>query len=266
MLKPKVIVLSGYGLNCEEETKFAFETAGAVANIVHINDLIAGQYKLSNYQIMVIPGGFSYGDDTGAGNAYAEKVKNNLWEEITSFVQKDKLAIGICNGFQVLVNLGLVPALNNKYGKREAALINNNKPRYTVRWVDLKIENKTPWLIGIENISLPIAHGEGKFYAEKEVMEKIKNRKLIAAKYIKGELCTYLELNSNPNGSFEDIAGITDETGKILGLMPHPERAQFFHQLPNWTYLAELYKREGKKIPKVGPGLKIFQNGVDYFK
>lgn len=265
-MKPKAIILSGYGLNCEEETRFAFETAGGAADIVHVNDLIDGSFSLKNYQILVFQGGFSYGDDTGAGNAYAEKVKNNLWEEITSFVQKDKLVIGICNGFQILVNLGLVPALNNKYGVREVALIHNNNTRYTVRWVDLKIENNTPWLTGIENIFLPIAHGEGKFYTSDEVLRKLKKQNMIAMRYIKGEMCAWLDLTANPNGSLDDIAGITDKTGRILGLMPHPERAQFFHQLPNWTSLIQQYKRIGKTIPKEGPGLKIFQNGVNYFK
>lgn len=265
-MKPRTIVLAGYGLNCEEETKFAFETAGAKTEIVHVNDLIGGQYKLDNYQIMAIPGGFSYGDDTGAGNAYAEKVKNNLWEEIISFVQKDKLIIGICNGFQILVNLGLLPALKRKYGTREVALIHNDSARYTVRWTDLKVENHCPWLLGISQISLPIAHGEGKFYAHSEVLKELKKKKLIALRFVKGEMCKWADLEANPNGSLDDIAGITDESGRIFGLMPHPERAQFFCQLPNWTYLAEQYKREGKRIPKEGPGLKIFQNGVSYFK
>lgn len=265
MIKPKIIVLAGYGLNCEEETKYAFELAGGKADIVHINDLIAGFSKLNDYQIMAIPGGFAYGDDTGSGNAYAQKLKNHLWDKLINFISSDKLAIGICNGFQILVNLGLLPALDKQYGKREVALLHNDSARYTVRWVDLKVENKTPWLEGIKNIFLPIAHGEGKFFTPAPIIKKIKQKKLVALRYAKGEIYKYQSLAYNPNGALDDIASITDETNRIFGLMPHPERAVFFTQLPHWTYLKEKYQREGKEIPTFGPGLKIFQNGINYF-
>ncbi len=265
MIKPKVIILSGYGLNCEEETKFAFELSGAKGDIAHINDLITGHYKLKDYQILAIPGGFAYGDDTGSGNAYAIKLKNHLWDKLVNFIQKDKLVIGICNGFQILVNLGLLPTIGKKYGERHAALLNNTSARYTVRWVDLKIENKTPWLKGIEKISLPIAHGEGKFYCNDKILEKLKRKNMIAAKYVKGEICQFQSLESNPNGALDDIAGITDESGRIFGLMPHPERAIFFTHLPQWPWLKEKYQRQGKPVPIEGPGLKIFQNAVRYF-
>ena len=264
-MKPKVIILSGYGLNCEEETKYAFELAGGQADIVHINDLITKIYNLNNYQILAIPGGFAYGDDTGSGNAYAQKLKNHLWKELIKFVKGDKLVIGICNGFQILVNLGLLPALNNKYGDRQVALLHNTSARYTVRWIDLKIENQNPWFSNIETLSLPIAHGEGKFFAEGEILKKLNTQKLIAAKYTKGEICDYQSLDFNPNGSVNDIAAITNETGKILGMMPHPERAIFFTQLPNWTYLKEQYLRKNQELPKFGPGIIIFKNAVNYF-
>lgn len=256
MAKPKVLVFSGYGLNCEEETKFAFELAGGKADIVHINDLIANPSKLSRYQIMTIPGGFAYGDDTGSGNAFANKLKNHLRQNLLTFVSKDKLVIGICNGFQILVNFGL-------FGK--VALLHNTNARYTVRWVDLKIQNKSPWLLGIKTISLPIAHGEGRFYAEEKVLKKLEEKRRIAARYIKGEICDYQFLSPNPNGSLKDIAAITDQTGRVFGIMPHPERAILFTQLPNWPYLKEKFLREGKKLPRYGPGLQIFQNAVKYF-
>lgn len=265
MVKSKVLVFTGYGLNSEEETAYAFNLAGARTDIVHINDLIDGIFKLDQYQILAIPGGFAYGDDTGSGNAYASKLKNHLWDKLLNFIEKDKLVIGICNGFQILVNLELLPALNNKFGKREVALLHNTNARYVVRWVDVKICNNSPWLKGIKEISLPIAHGEGKFYASKEVLDKLCKNQQIVLKYIKGDICSWQDLPANPNGSLEDVAGITDKTGKILGLMPHPERAVFFTQLPHWTYLKEKYQREGKLIPKYGPGLKIFQNAINYF-
>ncbi len=266
MINPKVLIFSGYGLNCEDETKYAFEMAGAKADIVHINDLIDNKKLLNQYQILAFPGGFSFGDDTGSGNAFAQKIKNHLWQEIKKFIEKDKLIIGICNGFQVLVNLGLVPAFNNQYGHREVALTDNDSAQYTVRWVDLKIYNNSPWLKNIKTISLPIAHGEGKFYGSKSVLFRLKKQNLIVARYIKGQICQYQSLDANPNGSLDDISAITDQSKKILGIMPHPERAIFFTQLPNWTYLKEKLQREGKPCPKNGPGLQIFQNGINYFK
>jgi phosphoribosylformylglycinamidine (FGAM) synthase-like amidotransferase family enzyme len=281
---PKVIVLSGYGLNCEEETAFAFTLAGAKADIVHINDLADRIKKLKNYQILAIPGGFSYGDDTGSGKAYANKLKNHLKKELDEFVQKDKLTIGICNGFQILTNLGLLPGV----------LTFNDNARYTDRWVDVCIpqpviarsasdeaifsKNKiasvalamtkvvSPWLTGIDHLSLPIAHGEGKFMAGDETLSSLKKQKMIAGVYYKGEMCNYQNLTPNPNGSTLDIAMLTSANGKILGTMPHPERAMFFTQAPNWPLLKEQLIRAGKPLPKYGPGLQIFKNAVSYFK
>lgn len=266
MKKPCVLVFAGYGLNCEEETAFAFETAGAQADIVHINDVIAGLNKLSDYQILAFPGGFAYGDDTGSGNAYAQKIKNHIWKEIEKFLHGNGLVIGICNGCQVLVNLGLIPAIRGRYGEREVALLHNDSARYTVRWVDLKIENDSPWLTGIDTLSVPIAHGEGKLYASEKTLHTLKRNKLIALRYVKGDMCTHQNLPANPTGTLDDIAGITDKTGRIFGIMPHPERAMFFTQLPNWPILAEKLRRAGKPLPKYGPGLEIFKNAVRYFK
>lgn len=265
-MKPKVIIFSGYGLNSEEETKYAFQVAGAKeVDIVHINDLIDGIYNLNDYDIAAFPGGFAYGDDTGSGNAYANKLKNHLWGEIEKFVNRDTLTIGICNGFQIIVNLGLLPALEYKFGNRQVALLHNAQARYIDRWVDLKISNNSPWLKDIKTFSTAISHGEGRFYASPDVLKKLKKQNLIALKYYKGEICEYQNLLANPTGTLEDIAGITNESGKILGLMPHPERGMLFTHRPNWTFLKEKYKREGKKIPEFADGIKIFKNAVSYF-
>jgi len=264
MAKPNVLVLTGYGINCDEETKFAFERAGAKADLVHINDLIEAPKKLDDYQIVAFPGGFSYGDDTGSGNALAWKIRNNLG--IERFTEDNRLVIGICNGFQVLVNLGLLPAIEGKYGHRQVALNHNDSARYLDRWVDLEFNGKSPWTKGVGRISLPIAHGEGNFYASPEVLKEINARGLVAARYVEGDICRYQSLPANPNGSLENIAGITDETGKVFGLMPHPERAISFTQLPNWTFLREQYRRAGKEIPEEARGIKIFENGVKYFE
>jgi phosphoribosylformylglycinamidine synthase len=265
MTKPKALIFSGYGLNSEEETAYGFELAGAHADIVHINDIVDGTFKLENYQILSFPGGFAYGDDTGAGNAYANKVKNHLWEAVQNFVQKDKLVIGICNGCQIVHNLGLVPAFEKHTGERQVALVNNQSAKFITRWTDMKVSAKTPWLNGIKEISLPIAHGEGKFYTTKENLKTLQTNKQIALQYVKGPTSTYLDLPANPNGAIEDIAGIIDTTGKILGLMPHPERGMFFVQRPDWPLIKEQTIRAKKKLPTVGPGLQIFKNAVNYF-
>lgn len=265
-MRPKILVFAGYGFNSELETKFAFDWAGGKADIVHINDLINGYYKLDKYQIIAYPGGFAYGDDTGAGNAYALKVKNHLWQDLLSFVSKDKLVIGICNGFQVLVNLGLLPGFNCEYGIRKIGLMHNKSARYVVRFVDLKVESdKSPWLAGIKKLSIPVSHGEGRLCIADDDLKTLNRKKMVVLRYIKGEMCKYLDLPTNPNGSVEDIAGITDKSGRILGLMPHPERAIFFTQLPNWPYIKEYCKRNKKNLPAEGPGLQIFKNAVRYF-
>ena len=255
MAKPKILIFSGYGLNCEEETKYAFELAGGSADIVHINDLIDGTKNIKNYQILAFPGGFSYGDDIGSGKAYANKVRNHLADDLKTFIRQDKLVIGICNGFQILTNLGFLPG----------ALTFNDSARYIDRWVDVKIEGNSPWLKGIDTISLPIAHGEGKFYTDSKTLKELNSKKEIAGRYIKGEVCTYQELSANPNGALENIAGVLGSDGRILGLMPHPERALFTTQLPQSPYLKEKSRRDGKKLQKYGLGLQIFKNAIDYF-
>jgi phosphoribosylformylglycinamidine synthase subunit PurQ / glutaminase len=264
-MKPSVIIFSGYGVNGEEETKVSFEEAGARADIVHINDIISNPKILDKYQIISFPPGFSYGDDTGSGNAYANKLRNHLWMKLQGLINKDVLILGVCNGFQILVNLGLIPALSVS-GKRQAALTHNEKARFSARWVDLKVISESVWLKDVEEFSLPIAHGEGRFYADEKTLDLIEKRGQVALRYCKGEVVTFQDLDPNPNGSLRDIAGITDPSGRILCLMPHPDRAIFFTQLPHWTYLKEQYLREGKALPKYTEAFKIFQNAVKYFK
>ncbi len=253
--KPKILVLSGYGLNCEEETALAFTLAGGDSTVVHINDVVANKNVMDKYQILAIPGGFSYGDDTGSGRAYANKLNNHLSDALKKFAASDKLIISICNGFQILTQIGLLPG----------ALLHNKNPRYLDRWVDLKINSKSPWLKEISGMSVPIAHGEGNFYASKQDLAIIQKQRQIAGVYTKGEICKLQNLEANPNGSKLNVAIVTSANGRILGSMPHPERAMFFTQLPHWTLLKEQFMREGKKIPTYGPGLEIFKNGVEYF-
>ena len=253
--KPRVLIFSGYGLNTEDETKSAFEMVGATADIVHINDIIARPAILNKVQIVVFPGGFSYGDDTGSGKAYANRVKQHLGDALQKFLARDTLAVGICNGFQIITNAGILPG----------ALIANDSARYICRWVDLEVTGNSPWLAGIKTLSIPIAHGEGKYYAPEKTLAKLASDNAIALRYFGGETSKYLNLPANPNGSLENIAGITGYNGRVLGLMPHPERAVRFPQLPHWTYLRESYVRQGKALPTEGPGLQIFKNAVNYF-
>ncbi len=246
--KPKIIILSGYGLNCEEETKFAFEWVGGNVNIVHINDLIAKPGMLKEYDIMVFPGGFSYGDDTGSGKAYANKFKNHLAKELAEFLSRDTLVIGICNGFQIITNLGILPG----------GLTYNKNEKYLDRWVDLEVKGESPWLSGIKKISLPIAHGEGHYVISQKEYKEMEKRKQIAFTYTKGEICNFQNLEKNPNGSDYDIAGVLAYNGRVLGLMPHPERAMFPHQSPLWQM--------NKTKQKEGAGLQIFKNAINYFR
>ncbi len=266
MAEPRALILAGYGINCDKETKFAFERAGARAELVHINDLIDGHRRLEDYQILAFPGGFSYGDDTGAGNALASRIRNHLWDDVRKFVERDHLAIGICNGFQVMANLGLLPALDGNYGNREVALVHNDNARYTDRWVDLRFEGNSVWANGLKFMSLPIAHGEGKFYASEKMLKRISGAEQVAARYDYDYVCMHGELEANPNGSLEDIAAISDESGRLIGMMPHPERAIDFTQLPYWTLKKERLLREGREVPDEAPGIHIFKNGVEYFK
>jgi len=267
MSNPKALILSGYGINCEEETAYAFEKSGARSQIVHINDLIDGSKKMGDFQIFAIPGGFSYGDDTGAGKALANRVINNLKDEVLKFVKKDTLTIGICNGFQVLTALGLTPALNNEYGVRQAALMANTSARYICRWVHLKnMTGKCVFTKGIEYLYVPIAHGEGNFYIPDNQLKELREGNQVVFTYVRDDGSEANgEYPFNPNGALADIAGICDPSGRILGMMPHPERAQFFHNRPDFAFEKEKLIREEKPIPMYNEGGLIFKNAVEYF-
>lgn len=251
----QVLILAGYGLNCEEETRFAFEQAGAKGTIVHINDLIESPAQLRNYQTLVFPGGFSYGDDTGSGNAFANRVKNNLWDEVQTFIARDTLTIGICNGCQILVRLGVMGD--------DVALTHNSSGRYQCRWVDLKVQDtETPWLKNIDTMHIPVAHGEGNFVFNKESAD---NR--LALQYVTPEgKAANGAYPYNPNGAEKDCAALTSHNGRVLAMMPHPERAMFFHQREDYAQLKEQYLRQGKTLPETGDGITLFNNAVAYFK
>ena len=262
----KALIMSGFGINSEMETQVVFARAGMDADIVHINDLIDGKFNLLDYRLLVFPGGFSYGDDTGAGNAYANRLRNNLWRDVEEFLAGDNLVLGICNGFQILANLGLVPAFDRQY-KRDIALIPNRKGVLECRFVTLKPAADNLWTRGIEKIYCPIAHGEGNFFCPKDTLDRIRRQKMIAFTYCREDMTPARgEYPYNPNGSLEDIAGITSADGKVLGLMPHPERAMEFSSLYDWPVRREQMKRAGIAIPLESMNMQLFRNIVDNFR
>lgn len=263
----KVLVLAGYGLNCEEETAHGFERAGLKPQIRHINDLIENPNELGETQILAVPGGFSYGDDTGSGNAFAQKMKLALWDHLKRFVERDTLTIGICNGCQIISNLALVPAIDGKYGERTVAVTYNLSARYQCRWIDLKVEpSNSPWLQGIEKLHVPVAHGEGRFMMEPKILKTLQKNKQIAMRYVKPDgKPANGEFPFNPNGSTDDIAAMTDPTGRILAIMPHPERGMFTWQRDDYDRLKDKAQRDGSKLPEEADGMALFRNAAAYF-
>ncbi|MDD4980635.1 MAG: phosphoribosylformylglycinamidine synthase I [Candidatus Omnitrophica bacterium] len=265
MKKPKACILRTAGTNCDRETAFAFHKAGAAIELLHINSLIRLRKRLRDYQILAIPGGFTYGDDIAAGKILANELRHKLTGDIKKFIQEGKIIIGICNGFQVLVKSGLLPG-NNEL-TQEASLVINDSGKFEDRWVYLKksqipnpkSQNKCIWTKNLpEIIYLPVAHGEGKFITkDKAVLQRIRDNNQIVFQYCdeQGRSTGY---PYNPNGSQDNIAGIIDDSGRILGLMPHPERHIEAFQHPR--------KWQTAKKKSEGDGLQIFRNGVEYIR
>ena len=261
--KPKAIILRTAGTNCDYETKYALEKAGADVDLVHVNQLVKDKGLLSSYHIFVLPGGFTYGDDIAAGKVLANQLRHHLLDELTRFVDDGKLVIGICNGFQVLIKMGLLPGRNgtqpssNEY-RQEFTLTYNDSNKFEDRWVYLKsFSDKSVFIDNDCMLYIPIAHAEGKFVADNGgELENLGKSGQIIFKYVDkdGNIANY---PWNPNGSLDNIAGICDSTGRVLGMMPHPERYIEPTQHPRWT-------REGLKAE--GDGIAIFRNAVNYVK
>lgn len=269
MAQIKAIVLRAAGINCDMETEYALELAGAKAERVHINRIIEDKKLLEKHQIIVFPGGFSYGDDVAAGKILANQIVHHLYEPIQKFIDDGKLVLGICNGFQVLVKAGILPGSNkklatedtesnqlSKIGNQSVTITYNDSGKFEDRWVYLAPQ--TEKCIFIEpgrQIYLPVAHGEGKVVTkDKARLEKLKSEGHIAFKYVDkaGKEGNY---PINPNGSVDSIAGLTDVTGRVLGLMPHPERHVRLTQHPHWSCL---------KNKQDGDGMTIFVNAVRF--
>jgi phosphoribosylformylglycinamidine synthase len=243
---PRVCIVTGCGINADRELAEAFSLAGFSADRVHIFDLRDSPNILGPYAVLAFPGGFSFGDHLGSGKVLAYLIKSRMKDRLEAFVHAGGLILGICNGFQTLVKMGILPNLSGDFSQ-DVSLIHNESGLFDDRWVDVRYhrENASPWLIGLDRISYPIRHGEGRFItASPSVAEEIQRRGLIALTYEGG----------NPNGSEMAIAGITDTTGRVLGMMPHPEAFLYPENHPRWT--------RGQVRPEAG--LRLFENARRY--
>jgi phosphoribosylformylglycinamidine synthase I len=243
-------MLRAPGTNCDYETQVAFELAGSAVDSALVYELFRRERSLDDYQILVIPGGFTYGDDISAGRIFANEIRLQLGEDVRGFVAQGKLVMGVCNGFQVLVKTGILPGLEG-FGPQPVTLTNNDSGRFECRWIHLQVNPASPCVFtrGMSGMYIPVNHGEGKLVAAPGVLEKLN----VVVRYVDAAGNTGAGYPHNPNGSLNDIAGICDETGRIFALMPHPERFVRWTQHPRWT-------REAPRPS--GDGLQVFVNAV----
>lgn len=264
MPKPNVLILRAPGTNCDQETGYAFELAGGSVCFTHINQVLESPHLLQQYQILCLPGGFSYGDDIAAGRILATQLQARLSAAIADFRDQGKLILGICNGFQILIKSGFLIPPNG--GGLPATLTWNNSGRFIDTWVHLQVAgNKCVFLKDLDRLYLPIAHAEGRFVTrDDQTYQQLLSNQQLAIKYVPdpsfngaaSEDGSIESMPYNPNGSVGDVAGVCDDTGRLFGLMPHPERHVDATQHPQWT-------RQG--LAKEGQGLALFRNAVKYF-
>jgi phosphoribosylformylglycinamidine synthase subunit PurQ / glutaminase len=264
--KPRSIILSGNGLNCERETAYANQLVGFDTEIVHISALLGGMRDIHAYDFLNLPGGFLDGDDLGAGKAQSVKWRyqriddsgKRFIDDLSKFVDDGKLIIGICNGFQLLVKTGLLPRIGNDLKTQLVTLTANDSGRFEDRWVHVKANPLSPCVFtkNIDRIYLPVRHGEGKMVVADNIDPAVlMNKGYGALQYCDENGAVTSDFPQNPNGSALSIAGLTDRSGRVFGLMPHPEAFVHFTQHPRWT-------RE--ELPRDGDGLAIFRNAYNY--
>ena len=256
MAQPRALVVRSAGTNCDAETAFVFESCGAQSTIVPLQPFLERPAMLRDYQILAIPGGFSYGDDILAGKVMGLELAQLAGPEVVKLVERGGIAIGICNGFQVLVQMGLLPGIAAPFGQPETTLTDNDVNRYQDRWVHLRVvTDRCVFLEKGERLFVPMAHGEGKLVPRDEAMRKrLFADERVALRYVAPDGSDDPPFPWNPNGAVDSVAGLIDRTGRILGLMPHPERYAFPRQHSHWTRL--------KPLPEEGVGLQIFKNAV----
>ncbi len=249
-MKPHACIIRTAGTNCDRELAYAFEMAGASTETVHLNALIDRPDMINRVDLIGFPGGFSYGDDIAAGRILANRLRHQLLKPLQNAVKRHVPIIGICNGFQVLIKLGLLP--NPVQACQVATLADNTCGRFIDRWVPLQVDPQSSciWTTELDHFELPIAHGEGRFTAPENILDEFEQMGQIAIRYADSQ--------SNPNGSQREIAGISDPSGLILGLMPHPERYTAPTHHPQWT------RHEAEQLAQTPVGLRFFQNAVEY--
>ena len=257
MATPRVLVLRAPGTNCDQETAFAFEQAGGRAEVAHVNRLLDDPQIPRDFQVLCIPGGFSFGDDVAAGKILANVIRHHLGEALAEFKAAGKLILGICNGFQVLIKSGLL--LEDADLGPPATLMWNDSGKYEDRWVQLRTETqKCVFLRGIDRLELPVAHAEGKFVTrDAATLTRLQDQHQLCLRYDGNETQSPLPYPANPNGSQADVAGVCDQTGRVFGLMPHPERHIDPTHHPQWTR---------RPRTESGDGLQIFRNAIAYFE
>jgi phosphoribosylformylglycinamidine synthase len=255
MARPRALILRAPGANCDQETQFAFEQAGALADRIHIQQLREQPRLLLHYQILAIPGGFTYGDDVAAGKVLASQLSCFLVETLRQFRDRERLILGICNGFQALLKAGLL--LQPDEDGPLATLAHNESGKFEDRWVHLEANaDRCPFFKGYTRLYLPVAHGEGCFIVrEPWILKGLEQTGQVVLRYVEmsGGGADY---PANPNGSQRAVAGICDATGRVMGLMPHPERHVLPTQHPQWTRLG---------LAPEGDGLRLFRNAVEAF-
>jgi phosphoribosylformylglycinamidine synthase len=256
----RVLLLRTAGTNCDRELTLAFQRAGAAVESLHIHRLLADPAVLGNFQILGFPGGFSYGDDIASGKILANQLTHHLRDPLEQWVRDGKMILGVCNGFQVLVKAGLLPGPMPQLEPSDlfcATLTHNAKARFEDRWVRLQSQSAVcKWIEPGKSLFLPIAHGEGRFAVrDQAVMDALDANDQIALRYVTADGLPAVDFPDNPNGSADAIAGICDITGRVLGLMPHPERFIDAMQHPFWT------RQSGQAVPD---GLQLFENAVKY--
>lgn len=271
MKEVKALVVTGFGINCEQELAAAYRLAGAQADIVHLNDVFSGKTDIMEYHVLNFPGGFSFGDDLGSGKVLANKMKYKKLSDGREFLQllqefknRGNYILGVCNGFQFLVKMGLLPDTKEAL-EQEVTLTVNDSGKFEDRWVYCRVnpQSKTPFLKDIDIIALPVRHGEGKLItASDQIKASIGEKALNCLAYCDKEGNITDEYPLNPNGSDLDCAGLCDQTGQVFGLMPHPEAFLSLYNHPNWAKL----KRLNSQISEQGEGLKIFKNIVTHIK
>lgn len=228
MISPEVCVLKTDGINCDAETLHAFDVAGASTELVHVSQLLGGETSLDQYQALAIPGGFSYGDDIASGKVLATDLTSYVADSIQRFVDDGKPIIGICNGFQVLVRTGLLP--NRTLGAQQATLAQNERGKFECRWIDLAVGQSVCKFVDPDDFNVPtlpmqIAHGEGRFLGSDEQIDHLIQNGQVVFRYARPDQAEPVDYPFNPNGSVDNIAGVCDPSGLILGMMPHPERS-----------------------------------------